>query len=68
MDLCYPAVYDRRFDELEANFVRPRTERSIRIMTGRATEARLEELEAEEMQALRAIMDYKLKWRTAQSP
>jgi hypothetical protein len=63
MNLCNPAAYDRRFDELEANFIRPRTARSILILKGRATEAMLEQLEAEEMRALRAIQDYRLNRR-----
>jgi hypothetical protein len=68
MNLCNPEVYDRRFDELEAKFTRPRTERSILNMTGRATTARLKQLEAEEMRALRAIQDYSMKRRTPHSP
>ncbi len=63
MNLCNPTIYDRRFDELEASFIRPRTEKSILILTGRSTEARLEQLQAEEMRALRAIQDYLLKRR-----
>jgi hypothetical protein len=58
MDLRNPAVYDARYDELERDFIRPRNERTILNMFGRATMERLDQLETEEMRALYAIQDY----------
>jgi hypothetical protein len=47
-------------DELEAAFIRPRTERSMRQMYGALAPELSEKLDAEEMAALRAIQDHKM--------
>jgi hypothetical protein len=60
-------LFDRRLEQLEHDYIGPRSERTKLILTGHATESRLKELEAEEMKALSAILDYKLERRIAES-
>jgi hypothetical protein len=49
-----------RCEELEEAFTRPRVESMVLILTGRATEQRLKQLEEEEVAARWVIIDHRI--------
>jgi hypothetical protein len=54
-------------ERLEQAFIRPRTETTRLLLTGRAAPIRLHELEEEEMARLWAIIDHELEHALAES-
>jgi hypothetical protein len=67
MEFCTLWFFDAQFEQLESDWIRPRNERSILLMTGGATESRLAELEEAEAKAFSAMMNYRLRYRIAET-
>jgi hypothetical protein len=55
-----PLCFEDEFLKLEAEWIRPRTEKSVLIMKGCGTVFRMKELDEEEARAFSVMMDYRM--------